>query len=78
MTSFTLVIPTYKECENLKWLLPEIFKHFKDHNLDGQVIVVDDNSQDGTNELLDGLKQNHPLQYLSHTSSSRGADHSNK
>jgi hypothetical protein len=34
MTSFTLVIPTYKECENLKWLLPEIFKHFKGHRYD--------------------------------------------
>jgi len=67
MTAFSLVIPTYKECENLKWLLPEIFKHFKENNLSGQVIVVDDNSQDGTNELLDTLKQNHPLQYLSRT-----------
>jgi dolichol-phosphate mannosyltransferase len=65
--NFSLIIPTYKEYENLKWLLPEIFKHFKENNLNGQVIVVDDNSQDGTNELLDELKKNSPLQYLSRT-----------
>jgi len=65
--NFSLIIPTYKEFENLKWLLPEIFKHFKENNLNGQVIVVDDNSQDGTNELLEELKKNNPLQYLSRT-----------
>ena len=49
MVRLTVIIPAFKEYENLKTLIPEI------HNsLNGElheIIVVDDNSQDGTKEM---------------------------
>jgi dolichol-phosphate mannosyltransferase len=44
----TIVVPTYNERANITRLLPAIFKVFKQNKLNGNVIVVDDNSPDGT------------------------------
>lgn len=53
----TLVIPTYNESENIPILLEKVFEVFKESNLDGNVIVVDDNSPDGTWKIAEGLKE---------------------
>ncbi len=52
----TLIIPTYKEAENIPILVERIFRIFRDHSLDGEVIIVDDNSPDGTWEVARRLK----------------------
>jgi dolichol-phosphate mannosyltransferase len=51
-----IIIPTYNERENIKLLVEEIL----DLELGSQVIVVDDNSPDGTGELADELAAEHP------------------
>ena len=48
----TVVIPTYNERENIKKLLPGIFRTLKN----AEVIVVDDNSQDGTADAIRAMK----------------------
>lgn len=49
----TLIIPTYNEAENLPKLLQALFElPLKDLN----VLVIDDNSQDGTGEIAEELK----------------------
>ncbi|MCW1291595.1 MAG: glycosyltransferase [Candidatus Rehaiarchaeum fermentans] len=53
MRSNYVVIPTYKEVDNLKVLLPKLSKY--------EVIIVDDNSQDGTIELCNKFKNVHVL-----------------
>ncbi|MEX0920395.1 MAG: glycosyltransferase family 2 protein [Candidatus Pacearchaeota archaeon] len=53
----SLVIPTYNEKENIQILLRRIFNEFKKNKINGEVIVVDDNSPDGTGEILDKLKK---------------------
>lgn len=54
MEKIFIIIPTYNEKENLKKLLPQIF----DLNIEGlSVLVVDDNSPDGTGELVEELKK---------------------
>ena len=55
--NITLVIPTYNESENIPILLEKVFGVFKESNLDGNVIVVDDNSPDGTWKIAEGLKE---------------------
>ena len=50
----TIVIPTYNEKENLPKLLAQIFALSVD---DLNVLIVDDNSPDGTGELADSLKE---------------------
>jgi glycosyltransferase involved in cell wall biosynthesis len=47
----TVVIPTYNEVENLSYLVSEILKL----DIQAHVIIVDDNSPDGTGQLADEL-----------------------
>jgi dolichol-phosphate mannosyltransferase len=50
--SFWIVIPTYNEKENLARLVPELWKL----NIPGlHLLIVDDNSPDGTGQLADQL-----------------------
>jgi len=53
----TLVIPTYNESENLPILLEKVFSVFSESNLNGKVIVVDDDSPDGTWKVAEKLKE---------------------
>jgi dolichol-phosphate mannosyltransferase len=53
----TLIIPTYNEAENLPKLLSALFSL----NLsDLHVLVVDDNSPDGTGQIAEDQKNGHP------------------
>ena len=48
----TVVIPTYNEAENL----PNIVGELLSLGIDGlQILIVDDNSPDGTGKLAEGL-----------------------
>jgi len=49
----SIVLPTYKEKENLAIFVPQIEAEFKDIPI--EIIIVDDNSRDGTRELADEL-----------------------
>jgi len=51
-----VIIPTYNEKENL----PILIKKILDLKLDLQILVVDDNSPDGTGKVADELAKNHP------------------
>lgn len=53
----SIVIPTYNERENLKDLISEIFKVFHENNINGNIIVVDDNSPDGTAGVVEEIKE---------------------
>lgn len=55
-----IIIPCLKERENLSGLLPEIFKLLPGIS----VLVADDNSRDGTEELVKKLKKEFPSLHL--------------
>jgi dolichol-phosphate mannosyltransferase len=48
-------LPTYDERENLEPMLRALGVVFREHALDGRVLVIDDGSPDGTGELGDRL-----------------------
>ncbi len=48
----SVIIPTYNEKENLQILIPKILEVFKKNQLDGEIIIVDDRSADGSFEYL--------------------------
>ncbi|HIE26323.1 TPA: glycosyltransferase, partial [Candidatus Poribacteria bacterium] len=52
----TVIIPTYNEAENLPKLVPALFSL----NLDLRLLIVDDDSPDGTGEIADFLSAEFP------------------
>jgi dolichol-phosphate mannosyltransferase len=60
-----VVLPTYNERENLRVVLPGIFEQaarIETHDL--QVLVVDDNSPDGTADLVREMMRDNPKLFL--------------
>ena len=47
----SVVIPTYNEKENIVLVIPEVFRMFSKNGIKGEVVVVDDNSPDGTGKI---------------------------
>jgi len=52
----SVVIPTYNEAENIQILIERVFRVFHEHSLDGEIIIVDDNSPDGTQQVASQLR----------------------
>ena len=52
----SVVIPTYNEKKNIRILVPKILNIFNDHDIDGEIIIVDDQSTDGSRIVLKELE----------------------
>lgn len=44
----SVILPTYNESENIGIIVPRIFSVLKGSSLEGEIIIIDDNSPDGT------------------------------
>jgi dolichol-phosphate mannosyltransferase len=64
---FSIVIPTYNEASGIGKLLGALGAIFQTHGLDGEIIVVDDNSPDGTGQLVERLSRDLPVRCLHRT-----------
>ncbi len=60
--SITIIIPTYRERENITPLVERIASALSGRNYD--VVLVDDNSQDGTEELVVSLAKKFPVEII--------------
>ncbi|MDQ7822744.1 MAG: polyprenol monophosphomannose synthase [Candidatus Eremiobacteraeota bacterium] len=60
----SIVIPCYNEKEGIGDLLKAIFDELRHEQIEGEVVIVDDNSPDGTGDVAEGLKSEFPLQVL--------------
>lgn len=61
----SLVTPTYNERENLPLLAAEIFAIIgREPDIDLELIVVDDNSPDGTGQVAEALKAHYPVEVV--------------
>ncbi|HEY2476696.1 MAG TPA: polyprenol monophosphomannose synthase [Candidatus Cybelea sp.] len=61
---FSIVIPTYNEAAGIEKLLRALDEVFTANGLDGEVIVVDDNSPDGTGDVVERLSRELPVRCL--------------
>jgi dolichol-phosphate mannosyltransferase len=61
---FSIVVPTYNEAGGIEDLLRALDGVFRANELDGEIIVVDDNSPDGTGAIVDRLAQTLPVRCL--------------
>lgn len=60
----SIVVPTFEEKENILPLFERIFKVFKTNKIDGEIIVVDDDSQDGTTEAVKQYCKKYPVKLI--------------
>jgi dolichol-phosphate mannosyltransferase len=63
-----VIIPTYNERENLPKIVPVVLEH--DARL--EVLVVDDNSPDGTGAIADGMAAENPRVHVLHRTGKMG------
>ena len=60
----TIVVPTFKEVLNLPHLIPAISAEMRKAFIDYEILVVDDDSQDGTEAVVAQLACDHPVQLI--------------
>jgi len=69
---YLIALPTYQERENLPRMV-EAIEHVRERMpFDGDVLVVDDNSPDGTGELADELAASRPWLHVLHRAAKEG------
>ncbi|XP_034028028.1 dolichol-phosphate mannosyltransferase subunit 1 [Thalassophryne amazonica] len=54
---YTVLLPTYNERENLPLIIWLLVKYFNDSGYDYEIIVIDDGSPDGTQEVAEQLQK---------------------
>ena len=61
---FSIVVPTYNEAGGIEQLIKMVSGIFKANALDGEIVVVDDNSPDGTGAIVDAMTHSYPVRCL--------------
>jgi dolichol-phosphate mannosyltransferase len=62
---FSIVVPTYNEAGGIERLITTLTQIFREGRLDGEIVVVDDNSPDGTGAIVDRLeREGYPVRCL--------------
>ena len=64
MLKFSIVIPTYNEAGGIERLIEAVDSVFRANRLDGEIVVVDDNSPDGTGAIVERLSSQYPVRCL--------------
>ena len=63
-STLALVVPTYNERDRLPELVHAIFAAYDSAGIHGEVVIVDDNSPDGTGQVADALARNLPIRVI--------------
>jgi glycerol-3-phosphate dehydrogenase (NAD(P)+) len=56
-----VVVPTYNEAKNIETLVIRVFDSLKKGRVNGELLIIDDNSPDGTAALAAKMKQDHAI-----------------
>ena len=62
--SLALVVPTYNERDRLPELVRAIFDGYHAGGIEGELVIVDDNSPDGTGRVADELAAKYPIRVV--------------
>ena len=57
----SVVSPAYNEEECIELFVNKVIKTFKDNNLKGEIIIVNDSSEDKTKEIVEGIAKKEKL-----------------
>lgn len=67
MKKISVILPAYNEAGNLPTLIEKVDRVFSDKKIEGEAIVINDGSLDGTGTVADELAEKYPfLQVLHH------------
>jgi dolichol-phosphate mannosyltransferase len=58
----SIILPTYNEVENIKIIVPKVFEVLERNKFKFEIIIVDDNSPDGTANVALAMSERYPLQ----------------
>ena len=61
-TELSLIVPTYCESQNITTLIERVHQSLSSYSY--ELIVVDDNSPDGTSEIANSLSQQYPVRVI--------------
>lgn len=56
----SVIVPCYNESENIRSLVKAVLEVLEGARLDGELLVVDDDSPDGTGRIAEGMRAEHP------------------
>ncbi|MDB9822133.1 glycosyltransferase family 2 protein [Deltaproteobacteria bacterium] len=57
----SIILPTYNEIDNIRIIIPKIAEVLDKERIKGEIIVVDDNSPDGTASVAKGYSEEYPI-----------------
>lgn len=60
----SIIVPTYREAANLEPLIERTFKALNAAGIPAEMIIVDDDSQDGTTDIIDTLRSRYPIRLI--------------
>lgn len=60
----SIVVPTFREAANLKPLVERAFSALRSAGIEGELIVVDDDSRDGTEQIIESLREAYPVRLI--------------
>ncbi|MGH7232966.1 MAG: glycosyltransferase [Nitrospiraceae bacterium] len=64
MAALSIIVPTYHEAENLPELVGRISSVVSGVGIETEIVIVDDNSQDGTDRVCKEISQRHPVRLI--------------
>ncbi len=64
----SIIVPTYREVANIRPLTERVFAALRCSHREGELILVDDNSGDGTEQAVDALKSEYAVRLIVRTS----------
>ena len=57
----SVILPTYNEAENIRLIVPKICNVLRENNVIGEILVIDDDSPDGTEEIARKMASQYPV-----------------
>lgn len=61
LLDLSIIVPTYREAENLPVLVPRVAEAIEQMGISAEILIVDDNSPDDTADVCEELSKNYPL-----------------
>lgn len=60
----SIIVPAYREAANIRPLVERIMAAVTEAGIEAEIIIVDDNSRDGTEEAVAELAKRHPVRII--------------